>query len=149
MNRVAFLRRLGNQGWTFVETLVVIAIILVLTGTVGFVAIRAVDRAKVVAARSQIEAFEVALNGYLLDCGAYPTEEQGLEALWEKPVLEPLPEAWAGPYLGKPVPRDPWGRDYQYTVPGPSGLPFGIRSDGSDGMEGGDGSASDLSSWDL
>jgi general secretion pathway protein G len=141
--------RLGNKGWTFVETLVVIAIIMILTGTVGFVAVRAVDRAKVVAARSQLEAFEVALNGYLLDNGAYPTQEQGLAALREKPTLEPLPQGWAGPYLFKPVPKDPWGKEYMYTVPGPGGLPYGIRTFGSDGHEGGDGTAADITSWTL
>jgi general secretion pathway protein G len=141
-------RGLGTEGWTFVETLVVIAIILILTGTVGFVAIRAVERAKVVAARSQMDAFTIALNGYLLDCGSYPTKEQGLGALWQKPTLEPLPSGWAGPYLDKSVPRDPWGNDYVYDAPGPSGLPYGIRSAGSDGTEGGDGNAKDITTWE-
>jgi general secretion pathway protein G len=141
--------RLGSEGWTFVETLVVIAIILILTGTVGFVAVKAIERAKAVAARSQLDAFSVALNGYLLDCGDFPSEGQGLAALWQKPTLEPLPEGWNGPYLAKPVPKDPWGNEYEYRKPGPSGLPFSIRSLGSDGQEGGDGAAKDLGTSEI
>jgi len=137
-----------EDGWTFVETLIVIAIILILTGTVGFIAFRYIDNAKVVAARSQIETFSVALNSYLFDNGSYPTQEQGLQALWQKPSTAPIPTDWKGPYLEKDVPNDPWGHPYQYLVPGPSGLPFGLRSFGSDGVEGGDGNAKDITSWD-
>lgn len=141
-------RRRGEEGWTFVETIVVIGIVLILTSTVGFMAFRYIDRAKQAAARNQIETFNLALNMYLLDCQTYPTQEQGLAALWEKPVLEPVPSGWAGPYLGKNVPLDPWGASYRYAVPGPNGLPFGITSLGADNLEGGEGDARDIHSWE-
>lgn len=138
----------GEDGWTFIETIVVIGIILILTSTVGFMAFRYIDRAKQAAARNQIETFNLALNMYLLDCRGYPTQEQGLAALWEKPALEPVPSGWSGPYLGKNVPLDPWGASYRYTVPGPNGLPFGVTSLGADNLEGGEGDGRDINSWE-
>jgi general secretion pathway protein G len=137
-----------EAGWTFVETLVVIGIVLILTGTVGFVAFRYLDRAKQAAARTQVETLSLALNAYLLDCETYPTEEQGLNALWQKPVIEPVPSGWQGPYVGKKIPTDPWGNEYEYQVPGPNGLPFGVRSFGADGVAGGEGNAADVASWE-
>lgn len=141
-------RRKTEQGWTFVETLIVIAIVLILTGTVGFVAFRYVDNAREVAARSQIGIFTLALHAYLFDNGSYPSQEQGLDALWRKPTTAPEPKNWKGPYVERKVPFDPWGHRYQYRLPGPSELPFGVCSFGSDGAEGGEGNAKDISSWE-
>lgn len=136
-------------GWTFIETLIVIGIILILTATVGFMAFRYLDKAKTVGARSQIEAFSLALETYRLDCGSYPDREQGLAALWTAPGpgSGAGSGSWRGPYLAKPVPADPWGGSYEYRVPGPDGLPFGIRSLGADGKEGGEGNDADIASW--
>jgi general secretion pathway protein G len=140
-----FRRAFGSQdGWTFVETLIVIGIILILTSTVGFMAFRYVDKARVVAARNQIEELSMALHSYYLDCKQYPAPQQGLDALWQKPVLEPVPAGWDGPYLTKKIQDDPWGHPYKYTVPGPNGLPFGIASFGPSGVEGSEGS---IASW--
>ncbi len=127
-----------EEGWTFIETLIVLSIILVLTSTVGFMAFKYVGKARVVAARTQIENFSMALDTYAMDNSMYPSADQGLGALWTKPILEPVPKNWDGPYLKKKPGRDPWGNDYQYTVPGPHGLPYGIRSVGADG---------DITSW--
>jgi general secretion pathway protein G len=135
-------------GWTFVETLVVIGIILILTASVGFMAFRYLDKAKTVAAKSQIETFSLALDGYYSDCGQYPTQEQGLAALWAKPSIEPVPEGWNGPYITKAIPVDPWGNAYEYTIPGKNGLPFGVRSFGADKTEGGTGINADISTWE-
>lgn len=129
------------------EVLIVISIILILTSAVGFMAFKWVDRARVVTARDQVQTYALALDSYALDCRGYPTQEQGLAALWEKPVVEPVPEGWNGPYVDKKVGSDPWGRAYAYTIPGPNGLPFGIKSLGADGAEGGDGNAKDITSW--
>lgn len=134
-------------GWTFIETIVVIGIVLVLTSSVSFMAFRYLEKAKVVSARSQIETFALALDSYYLDCGRYPTAEQGLSSLWEKPAVEPVPSGWNGPYLNKRVPNDPWGGPFEYIVPGKSGLPFGLRSLGADGREGGEGNDADVQSW--
>ena len=138
----------GEDGWTFIETLIVIGIIMILTASVGVMAIRYLDKARTVAARSQVETYSLALDAYYLDCGKYPASEQGLNALWEKPSLEPIPRDWNGPYINKPVNKDPWGNAYEYTVPGPSGLPFGIRSFGADGTQGGEGKNGDVASWE-
>ncbi len=133
-----------DRGWTFVETLIVIGIILILTSTVGFMAFRYIDKARVVAARNQIDEISMALHSYYMDCRHYPTEQQGLDALWEKPALEPVSPDWSGPYLTRKIQSDPWGRPYRYSVPGPNGLPFGVLSYGASGVEG---DAGNISSW--
>jgi general secretion pathway protein G len=140
-------RETGESGWTFVETIIVIAIVLILTSSVGFVAFRYVDRARVAAARSQVQTYVLALNTYQLDVRGYPSAEQGLDALWEKPIMEPVPRNWMGPYVDGPITPDPWGQPYVYVTPGPNGLPFEIKSLGADGLEGGDGPDADISSW--
>jgi general secretion pathway protein G len=136
-----------NEGWTFMETLIVIAIVLILTSIVGFTGIQYLDRARTATTRSQIDAFSLALQSYYIDCGHYPTEEQGLQALWQKPVIEPVSPNWSGPYINRRTPNDSWGNPYEYRVPGPDGLPFGIRSFGADGREGGEGKDADITSW--
>jgi len=130
------------------EILIVMTIIVILTAAVGFMAVRYIDRARKVSARNQIETLSLALNAYALDCRQYPSKEQGLNALWVKPVLEPMPAGWSGPYVNKKIGADPWDHPYEYTVPGPNGLPFGLRSFGTDGKEGGDGSDKDITSWE-
>lgn len=138
----------NQAGFTFIEIMVAMMILFILIGTAGFTYIRYVSKARVVAAKNQTQSFSIALNAYFLDCRRYPTTEQGLKALWEKPILEPVSKGWDGPYLNKKVPLDTWGREYEYKVPGPHGLPFGIRSFGADGMEGGEGKDKDLCSWE-
>jgi general secretion pathway protein G len=93
------------------------AIVFVLTGTVGVVGGRQIDRARYIAAEHQVEALTVALEMYRLDCGGYPSSEQGLAALVKAPVLAPVPQGWAGPYLAGPVPLDPWRRPFTYAAP--------------------------------
>ena len=137
----------GEEGWTFIETIIVLAIVLTLSTTVGFMGYRYIGKAKTAAARNQIEAVNLALNGYLFDCGRYPSQEQGLSALYKKPSSSPVPDNWAGPYIEKQIENDPWGNAYTYTVPGPDGLPFGVVSYGADGSEGGEGDDADVSSW--
>lgn len=140
--------RSTESGWTFIEIIIVITIILVLTSTVGIVGVRYVDRARVSAAVNEMAALSVALDGYYLDCGRYPTEEQGLAALWTVPTIPPIPDGWAGPYLSKEDFEDPWGTPYRYVVPGPHGLPFGVTSQGADRLEGGEGKDADIASWE-
>lgn len=125
------------------ETLIVIGIVLILTASVGFMAFRYLDQARQATARSQVETLALAVNAYYFDCQKFPTEEQGLGVLWEKPADV---EGWNGPYLAKAVPKDPWGADYLLKVPGPNGLPFEVLSLGADGAEGGEGDQADVSS---
>lgn len=138
----------NDEGWTFMETLIVLAITLVLTATVGFVATGSLEKARTAAARTQIESLATALEAYYMDCGNYPTAEQGLFALRKKPETSPSSDNWAGPYLHKDTPKDPWGYDYEYTSPAPDGSPYGIRSFGADGAEGGEGKNADIKSWE-
>ena len=132
------------DGWTFVETMVVMAIVLVLTASVGFSSIKQLDKAKVVTAKTQIELFSVALETFYMDTGEYPSEDEGLSVLWECSFSSY--ENWNGPYISKPWPKDPWGNDYVYTVPGENGLAWKIMSLGKDGKEGGAGYDSDITS---
>ena len=136
-----------DDGFTFAETIVVLVIILLLTAGVALTAVKFVDKAKVTSAKSQIETYKFALQSYYLDCGIYPSREQGLEALFEKPVLYPVPEHWNGPYIDKVVQKDPWGNDYVYSDITTNGLPFSIVSYGADGQPGGEGMNEDLFSW--
>jgi len=107
-----------KAGFTLLELLVVVAIIGLL---VGFVAPRyfgQIGKSEVTAAKAQIDALGKALDQYRLDTGHYPSTEQGLAALQQRPQSEPK---WNGPYLRKSVPLDPWGRPYQYRAPGEKG----------------------------
>lgn len=137
-----------ESGWTFMETLIVIAIVLLLTATVGFMAVGSLEKARIAAAKTQIESLCTALEAYYIDCGTYPTSEQGLSALRKKSELSPISENWSGPYIYKDVPKDPWGNSYEYLVPAPSDNPYGIRSFGADGVEGGIEKNADITSWD-
>lgn len=126
-----------DDGWTFIETIIGIAIVLLLSAGVGVVAVKNLEKAHITAAKSQIGDFKLALEMYRQDCKRYPTIEQGLEALWNKPVLSPVPSHWDGPYIDKKLPLDPWDGEYIYSVPGENGLPFTIISNGADGVPGG------------
>lgn len=136
-----------DDGFTFAETIAVLAIMLILAAGVGLAAERYIQKARVVAARSQIEVFRLALQAYYVDCGMYPSQEQGLEALWEKPELFPVPQNWDGPYVDRVIAPDPWGNAYVYSRIVTAGVPYAITSYGSDGAEGGDGDAADIVSW--
>lgn len=137
-----------DDGWTFIETIIGIAIVLLLTTGVGVVAIKQMGKANVTAATSQIGNFKLALEMYRQDCKRYPTVEQGLEALWEEPMLSPIPLNWDGPYVDKKIPLDPWDTKFKYSVPGINGLPFSITSLGADSTPGGLKLDSDINSYD-
>jgi general secretion pathway protein G len=132
-----------RQGFTLLELLVVIVIIGLLAALVGPRYFDQVGKSSVKVARAQMDAFEKSLEQYRLDVGRFPSTEQGLDALYTKPQGV---ERWAGPYLKKPVPLDPWGHRYDYKSPGDHGE-FDIISLGSDGVVGGSGDAADVHSW--
>lgn len=123
-----------DEGFTFAETIASLAIILILSCGVGFAAFKFIDRAKEVSVQVQIVSFKTALNAYYLDCGFFPSEAQGLEALWEKPVIEPVSMYWKGPYVDKKIPKDPWGNKYEYKEKNNFGLPYVIFSYGKNGI---------------
>lgn len=134
-----------RSGFTLLELVVVIIVLGLLAGIVAPQIIGRLSEAKSTTARTQIELLSVALDGYRLDNGNYPTTDQGLAALRERPSRAPAPANWRGPYLRKAVPLDPWGRPYLYRAPGernPSA--FDLESLGRDGKVGGDGEDADV-----
>lgn len=136
------------QGFTLIEIMVVVAILGILAALVVPKIMGRPDEARIVAARQDIAAIRQALNLYRLDNQRYPTTEQGLQALVEKPATSPIPANWkAGGYLER-LPKDPWGAPYQYLNPGLRGE-VDIYSLGADGATGGAGNDADIGSWDL
>jgi general secretion pathway protein G len=146
MRRSLRLRKAGSRrrqaGFTLVEMLVVITIIGLIMALVGPRVLTYLSDSKAKAAKIQIESFSSALDLYFLDLGRYPTSNEGLAALTQKNNAL----GWNGPYLrGGLVPNDPWGHGYVYRSPGER-APFDIISLGSDGQEGGSGTAADIAS---
>lgn len=132
-----------SRGFTLLELLVVMVIIGLLAGYVGPKFFGQIGKSEVKATRAQIDALQKSLDQYRLDVGRYPSTEQGLAVLVAKPADEPK---WAGPYLAKALPKDPWGHDYQYRSPGEHGE-YDLLSFGKDGRPGGEGEDADLVSW--
>ena len=130
-------------GFTLLELLVVIVIIGLLAGLVAPRYFDQVSKSNTKIARAQIDSLEKALDQYRLDVGSYPTTEQGLAVLNTKPQNL---DKWAGPYLKKAAPPDPWGARYLYKAPGDHG-DYDLSSFGSDGRAGGEGEAMDVNSW--
>lgn len=136
------------RGFTLIEILVVIVILGILAGLIVPRIMDRPDQARVVAARADIAAIMNALKLYRLDNGAYPSAEQGLLALVQRPERGDIPRNWkAGGYLER-LPKDPWGTDYQYLNPGIRGE-VDVFSFGQDGRPGGEGYAADIGSWML
>jgi len=139
------------SGFTLIEILVVVVIIAILGGFVGINVINKPNDAKVVKAKSQIGVFETALKLYKMDNGNYPTQEQGLTALVEAPTVEPIPQKYSlDGYLDKSkIPKDPWGSEYIYLIPGSRGERFEIISYGADRQPGGEEYDADISSSNI
>lgn len=142
MNRSHFRRR---AGFTLVELLVVLAILGLLATLVGPQVMKFLGSSKTKTAALQVENLSTTLDLYRLELGRYPTSEEGLDALVEKPTGL---EGWNGPYLKNgQVPKDPWGFDYHYRYPGEHGG-VDIWSLGADNQDGGDGENADIKSWE-
>ncbi|MGA2038548.1 MAG: type II secretion system major pseudopilin GspG [Bryobacteraceae bacterium] len=144
MKQTANRRKRGEGGVTLIEMLVVVTIIGLFVALVGPRLWSNVDKAKITAARAQIQDFMGALGTYKLDNGNFPTTEQGLAALRVKPADA---AEWNGPYIPQEIPKDPWGHDYIYKFPGDHGDEPDIISYGADGQPGGDGINADVVSW--
>jgi general secretion pathway protein G len=137
-------RRRSERGYTLVEILVVITIIGLIMALVGPRVLNYLTESKVKTARIQIQSFASALDLFYLDAGRYPTSAEGLAVL-VRPTAGIT--AWNGPYLkGGILPSDPWGKPYVYRSPGEHGA-YDVVSLGSDGQEGGTGTAADITSW--
>ncbi len=140
----------NSRGFTLIEIMVVVVILALLAALVGPRIMGQSDKAKVSDAKVQIRNIESALKFYKLDNGIYPTTEQGLQALVEKPTVGQIPKNYrTGGYLeSKKVPKDPWGNDYVYVSPGEHG-DYDLCSYGADGAKGGEDINADICSWDM
>jgi general secretion pathway protein G len=137
-------RRRRAQGYTLVELLVVLAILGLLVALAAPRVIKYLSSAKTDTARIQIQKLSTVLDLYRLEVGHFPTTEQGLQALVDRPAQV---ETWNGPYLKtRDSLTDPWGRPYGYRSPGQHG-DYDLYTLGADGREGGDGENRDLTSW--
>ena len=139
-----------SRGFTLIELMVVIVILSLLAVLVGPKIIGRSDDAKVADAKVQIRNLETALKLYKLDSGNFPSTEQGLQALVNKPTTGKIPNNYkAEGYLeNKNVPKDPWGNDYVYLSPGEHG-DYDLYSFGADGVRGGEGKNADIESWSM
>jgi len=140
----------GSSGFTLIELMVVIVILGVLAGLIVPRIMGRPDEARQLKAKMQIESLETALKLYKLDNGAYPSTDQGLEALVTQSETPPVPRKWReGGYLEKgKVPVDPWGNTFVYLSPGVHG-DYDISSYGADGVSGGDDKNSDINNWEI
>jgi len=147
--RIGCKRLSRSAGLTLVEVMVVILILGIIAGIVAKVTAGRVDEAKQKGAKQQIHEFIGALDLFYNDNGFYPSTQQGLQALVEKPATGTIPEKWHPEGYMKEIPKDPWNNDYIYISPGRSGRAYDIISRGRDGQEGGEGWDADVKSWDL
>ncbi len=133
-----------QAGFTLLEMIVVLVIIGLIMGLVGPRLFGQADKAKVQTAQTQVKMLRGALQTMRLDISRWPTEQEGLLLLTNKPANADAARGWAGPYLDEAVPSDPWGQPYQYS-PQPSGNnPFTLYSFGADGKLGGQGQDADV-----
>ena len=138
-----------QRGFTLIEIMVVVVILGVLAAIIVPKFLGRPDEAKVTKAKVDIKSLEEALGLFKLDNGFYPSTEQGLKALVEKPEIGRIPEKFpAGGYL-KRVPNDPWGTPFVYLSPGVHSRDFDLISYGADGQPGGENFDADINSWEI
>ena len=146
--RVRDTREAPAAGFTLIELMVVIVILGILAGLVVPRITEKPEEARRVKAELQMQEISSALKEFKIDNGFYPSTEQGLQALVEKPAVGQTPRNYPrNGYMDK-IPKDPWGNEYVYICPGEHN-DFDIVSYGADGEEGGEGNNRDVKSWEL
>jgi general secretion pathway protein G len=140
----------NEKGFSFIELMVVVIILGILASMIVPRYMGRTDEAKIVKAKIDIAAIETSLKLYRLDNGTYPSTEQGLAALIERPTTEPSAPNWneSGYLEKKRIPKDPWSREYLYLSPGVHGE-YDILSYGADGAPGGEEKNQDIKSWEI
>ena len=141
---------IDRRGFTLLEIIVVVFILSLLAAIVAPRIIGRTDDARIAEAKVQIKNFETALKLFKLDNAFYPSTEQGLDALIEKPTTGKIPQKYReGGYLEqKKIPLDPWDNPYVYISPGMYG-DYDLFSYGADGTEGGEGVNEDIKNWEM
>ncbi len=133
-----------DGGFTLVEIIVVLAIIALMAALIVPNVIGRPDEARVTVASTDLRTISAALKMYRLDTGRYPTTQQGLAALVDKPTAPPVPTRWSSEGYLPELPQDPWGNAYIYRSPGEGGAAFDLVSLGRDGKPGGEGLDADI-----
>ena len=129
------------HGFTLIELLLVLVILATLAAIVVPKFTRRSEQAKLTAATTEISHIALALDTFEVDCGRYPTTEEGLKALVEQPSNA---DGWHGVYLDR-EPKDPWGKPYVYRYPGQHNTSgYDLYSFGPDGQDGG---GDDIDNW--
>ena len=139
--------RHGARGFTLIEIMVVVLIIGLLAAVIVPEVVSKVGEARVAKAKEDIQSLETALTEYRLDNSVYPTTDQGLEALLQKPN-DPTLSNWHGPYVQR-LSLDPWGHAYHYVYPGTHGLPYDLYTLGANNQPGGSGDNAEIGNWNL
>jgi general secretion pathway protein G len=139
----------GSRGFTLIEIMVVVVILGILAAIVVPRLLSRPDEAKVTKAKVDMKGIEEALGLFKLDTGFYPSTDQGLKALVEKPTTGMIPTKYSVDGYLKRLPVDPWGNNYVYLSPGLHNHNFDLISYGADGQAGGEGFDADINSWEL
>lgn len=134
------------RGFTLIEIMVVVVILAILAAAVVPRIMDRPDQARMTKAKQDVQVLQSALELYRLDNFNYPSTQQGLEALVQRPAGEPEAPNWKSGGYVKSLPKDPWGKEYQYLNPGVKGE-IDIFSYGADGRPGGTGPAADIGNW--
>ena len=129
------------SGFTLIEILIVVVILGILGAVVVPNILSRPDTARVQAAQTDLRALSQTLEIYRLDNFQYPSSEQGLESLVDRPSGFPEPKNWNPEGYLKKLPTDPWGSPYLYEKAGSS---YSLISLGADGQEGGEGFDADI-----
>jgi len=146
INKSSLAKSRNISGFSLIEIMVVVVIMGILASLLVPQLVGRTDDARLMAAKQDIATLMQAISLYKLDNYQYPSTKQGLESLIKKPQTRPIPPNWkTGGYIDR-LPTDPWGKNYQYLFPGVHGS-FDIFSLGADGQPGGEGSNSDIGSW--